>query len=305
MKRPLLLIAGLLLLVIVPVTRAEIKVTTERNASERASARFKFNNVPSPAKSDAATAAKFAILDGERDPNGGDITALHDGKLPNEDDQPSANFFFRAGTDGGRLLLDLGKAIDIRQINIYSWHAGSRGPQVCQLYASDGQSDAFNAEPKMGTDLEKAGWKSIAKIDTRPREGDAGGQYGASVSDSSGVLGKYRYLIFDIRRTEDADGFGNTFYSEIDVLDRDAPKIAEAVTIQRVEKMFEAEGGKYRFTFDTTVAPDLTEWAYKELSPVVLEWYPKLIAMLPSEGFAAPTNVTILFRDNMGGTPAS
>jgi hypothetical protein len=49
----------------------------------------------------------------------------------------------------------------------------------------------------------------------------------------------------------------------------------------------------------------LTAWADKELRPVVQEWYPKLVAMLPSEGFSARTNVTIRFRDNMGGTPAS
>jgi hypothetical protein len=49
----------------------------------------------------------------------------------------------------------------------------------------------------------------------------------------------------------------------------------------------------------------LTEWAEKELQPVVQEWYPRIVAMLPSEGYNAPTRVTIVFRDNMGGTPAS
>src|SRR6185369_8183396 len=38
---------------------------------------------------------------------------------------------------------------------------------------------------------------------------------------------------------------------------------------------------------------------------VVTEWYPKLVKMLPSEGYEAPTRMTLLFRDNMGGTPAS
>jgi hypothetical protein len=72
-----------------------------------------------------------------------------------------------------------------------------------------------------------------------------------------------------------------------------------------IQKSFTAADGKYQFTIDTTLAPDLTEWTEKELKPVVQEWYPKLVEMLPSEGFEAPTRVTIIFRDNMGGTPAS
>jgi hypothetical protein len=37
----------------------------------------------------------------------------------------------------------------------------------------------------------------------------------------------------------------------------------------------------------------------------VQEWYPKLVAMLPSEGWTPTTNVTLRFRTDMGGTPAS
>jgi hypothetical protein len=61
----------------------------------------------------------------------------------------------------------------------------------------------------------------------------------------------------------------------------------------------------YPFTLEATLAPDWMEWADPELRPVVQEWYPKLIAMLPSEGFQAATNVTLRFRTDMGGTPAS
>jgi len=38
---------------------------------------------------------------------------------------------------------------------------------------------------------------------------------------------------------------------------------------------------------------------------VVQEWYPKLVQMLPSDGFEAPTNITLRFRNDMRGTPAS
>src|ERR1044072_7501632 len=63
-------------------------------------------------------------------------------------------------------------------------------------------------------------------------------------------------------------------------------------------KAFDAEGGKYQFTIDATAAPDLMEWADRELRPVVQVWYPKLVAMLPSDGFEASTNVTLRFRND-------
>jgi hypothetical protein len=285
--------------------QAEIRITAEHNAGDRAGASFKFEKVPAPSKGDAATKAKFAIIDGERDNNGGELNKLNDGKVPNEDDQPSENFFFGPGADGGRLRIDFGDRITIQRVNTYSWHSNTRGPQVYKLYASDGSVDGFNAEPKKAADPESCGWKLLAKVDTRPKEGQGGGQYGVSISDSSGNLGQYRYLLLDISRTEDKDPFGNTFYSEIDVVDPNAPDVAVTTEDAKpITKSFDADGGRYRFTVDTTVAPDLTEWADKELRPVVQQWYPKLVAMLPSEGWQPRTNVTLRFRDNMG-VPAS
>src|SRR5579864_5219770 len=63
------------------------------------------------------------------------------------------------------------------------------------------------------------GWKLIATVDTRPKHGDSGGQYGVSISDSSGTLGKFRYLLFDSIPSEDDDPWGSTFFSEINVVE--------------------------------------------------------------------------------------
>ena len=38
--------------------------------------------------------------------------------------------------------------------------------------------------------------------------------------------------------------------------------------------------------------------------PMVYQWYPKLIAMLPSDGYTAPKSIKLTFKDDMGGTPA-
>jgi hypothetical protein len=105
--------------------------------------------------------------------------------------------------------------------------------------------------------------------------------------------------------TEKRDPFGNTFYSEIDIMDANGPVpvAVDTVASAPVLKSFEAEG--FHFTIDATAAPDLMDWADTKLRPVVQEWYPKLVALLPSEGFSAATNVTLTFRNNLGGTPAA
>jgi hypothetical protein len=279
-------------------SHSEIKVLFERNRDQDASPAFQFGRVPAPVKGDAAAGAKFSIVDGERDPNGGGSEKLHDDQLPEEGDEPGENFFFAQGTDGGRLLVDLAKTIDIRQVNTYSWHPGTRGPQVYALYASTGTNTDFNGQPKRATDPAQCGWKLIAKVDTRPAPGRPGGQYGVSISDSQGVIGSYRYLLFDISRTEDTDPFGNTFYSEIDVLDtKTTPE-----PIARVEPPFKIKStdGYCEISIDAWRAPELKAWAEQNLGPVLAEWYPKLVAMLPSPGYGAPKNVRVTLRPGRG-----
>jgi hypothetical protein len=191
----------------------------ERNGPATATHEFKFKNVPSPSSDDAASNAKLTLIDGEIDGGSAGLSALVDGRLPPDEDEPAANLFFNAGSSGGRFRMDLGKAIDIAQINSYSWHSNSRGPQLYKLYAADGSESKLELDPRRGIDPATRGWKFIALVSTLPQRGEDGGQYGVSVSDSSGILGKYRYLLFDCYVTELYDNWGNTFYSEIDVIE--------------------------------------------------------------------------------------
>ena len=280
---------------------ASVSVTAERNDTQYAEATFQFKTVRPPLRGDAAAQATFTLVDGVRDRNGGELAALHDGRAPTEEDQPGDNFFFAAGTDGGRILVDLGQKIEIQQVNTFSWHPGERGPQVYALFASDGSAAGFQAQPKRGTDPVACGWARIADVDTRPKSGSAGGQYGVSVTSTDGALGKYRYLLFDIQRTENDDAFGQTFYSEIDVLDRNSPVTEAPPAPAAGKQVVEFGGGRYRCSIDTSEVPDLTEVVDQRLVPVVKEWYPKLVEMLPSPGFAAPTNFSIVFKKDMAG----
>jgi len=198
---------------------AQTKITIDHNTGSAINPEFKFKSVPSPARDDAATNARVIMVDGEADGNSAGIEALNDGVLPTSDDQPRRNFFIAAGSGGARLLIDLGRVIEISQINSYSWHPNSRGPQIYRVWASDGNGARFNAEPTANVDPRTVGWRVLATVDTRSDDADKdGGQFGVSITDARGSLGRFRYLLFDCYVTEVADNFGNTFYSEIDVV---------------------------------------------------------------------------------------
>ena len=198
----------------------DAKITIDRNANNVANHDFKFKTVSSPAKDDAAAKAELVLIDGEIDGNGADLTAVNDGVLPSDQDEPSKNFFFNAGTTGGRFRFDFGRVIDIAQVNSYSWHTNTRAPQVYNLYGSDGLDPKFNADPSRRVKPESVGWTLIASVNTTTQNGVEGGQYAVSVTSPSGSLGKYRHLMFDCFVTESADDWGNTFYSEIDVIEK-------------------------------------------------------------------------------------
>jgi hypothetical protein len=264
---------------------------------------FTFTNVPAPAKNDVASSAKVFVVAGERDGNGGDPAVLRDGRLPAGEDEPESNFFFDAGTDGGRIAMDLGRAVDIQQVNTYSWHPSSRGPQVYTLYAGNG-GENFNPHPPRDVDPATCGWQRIARVDTRPKGGEGGGQYGVSITDSDGTLGTFQHLLFDISRTESADPFGNTFYSEVDVVDKNGPALVVAAAGSSVFTIPTADGSS-QIAIDTSAAPELKDWAEQKLAPVLAGWFPRIVAMLPSENYTAPKQFRITLRPENGVAYAS
>jgi hypothetical protein len=291
--KPCSIITGAALVLLAGLTvRAEVKVTFDRNLE--GTPEFKFKNVPSPLQNDAAAKGKFTIVDGQSDSNGSSLRALNNGLLPQEEDDPGANFFFQAGTEGGRLLLDLGSVIDVKQVNSYSWHPGDRAPQVYTLYGADGAAQDFDAAPRKGADPATCGWKLLASIDTRPPTGEAGGQYGVSIADTAGALGKYRYFLFDVFRTETRDDFGHTFFSEIDVraMEPAEPEVAAGARPARTKD--------FDYTLDVSQAPDLKEWAETRLRPAMDKWYPILRDCLASDGFTAPKQFSVTIKP-MGG----
>jgi hypothetical protein len=146
----------------------------------------------------------------------------------------------------------------------------------------------------------------VAEVDTRPEEGEPGGQYAVSIANLAGdAIGKHRYLLFDISRTESDDPFGNTFFSEIDVSDGKEHAPAARATTAPATAPAELDvlpvAGRYEIAFDTSQVPEIKPWVDKTLKPVCAEWYPKIVEMLPSDGYAAPRRFTIIFHKDMPG----
>jgi len=279
---------------------AEIKVVSEANRGESALPEFKFKTVPAPSATDAANRAKFTIVAGSRDRNGGDLKLLNDGRLPEGEDEPGANLFFAAGSEGGRILVDLGEATDVKRIATYSWHPGSRGPQVYKLYGDDPEAKNFDANSAAADDLAKAGWKLLAEVDARPKKGEPGGQYGVNIARDAGLpVGKHRYLLFDVARTGLDEWFDNTFFSEIDVDDGREHSAPERPKAPKVDVL--KFGDKYEIAFDASQAPELKPWVDEKLKPICAAWYPKIVDMLPSRDYAAPNRFAIVFEADMRG----
>lgn len=269
---------------------APVKVATGNSEEDTG---FVTETTPAPAKNDAASSATFKVVAGTADPNSGPIAVLNDGKIPRGEDEPASNFFF---SGGGRLVADLGKATDIASIATYSWHNGPRAAQYFEVYAADGTEKNFKAEPGAADKLEDSGWKSIAKVDTTAKRG---GQHAVSITPQSGkAIGSYRYVLFDIKKNPKEEQFNDTFFSEIDIVDAAGPELARVEKPKKITQQFSSKDGKFKYTLDVTEAPDLQEWCAKNLIPVLDEWYPKIIDMLPVEGFTPAHSITFTLKDS-------
>jgi hypothetical protein len=58
--------------------------------------------------------------------------------------------------------------------------------------------------------------------------------------------------------------------------------------------------GQYEITFDTSRSPEMRAWVEAKLAPTMIEWYPKIVAYLPSDGFTAPKHLKVVIRPGRG-----
>jgi predicted alpha-1,2-mannosidase len=60
--------------------------------------------------------------------------------------------------------------------------------------------------------------------------------------------------------------------------------------------IIKSRDGKYEISIDSSAAPELTGWAEHKLAPVLAEWYPKIVTLLPGPGFTAPAAFHLTIR---------
>lgn len=267
--------------------------------------RFSFPRIARPAVDDLAAKGTWRVIAGRPDRNSGGSVCLSDGRIPRSSDDPRANFFFAAGTGEGLLVLELQQAAEIRQIVSYSWHTGGRAPQVYTLYGATGEEPGFRFPAAVQDLAGLTGWSRLATVDSRSA-GIAGGQHAVQVSDAAGSLGRFRHLLFHVLAADPADRFGQTFFSEIDVVSGAADRLQRVELPEVRELTFATQNGEYQFTVDTTAAQELESWTDQQLRPVILEWYPRIVQLLPGPGFQAPRKVRFRYQPDaeMRGIPA-
>ncbi len=258
------IVAILLALATTPNVFAEVTVKTEQ--INPASPTWSFKNIPGPSKSDIAQGAKVSLVGNQWEPAGGDGSILVNGRLPNDPlDLSEEAFLPNANANGGSIVIDLGKVQPVAAVCSYSWHEnppdqGSRGPQVYTLYGSAAENpDATNL----------ASWIKIADVDTRPNKTGAqwNGQHGAFISNTTGKLGDYRYILLAVQSThsplQSNPAMANTLYGEIDVHTKETlAKAGDAVVVKsvKVTDVWVAFKTHYDIGYTDTVANVLTKF---------------------------------------------
>jgi hypothetical protein len=129
---------------------------------------------------------------------------LHDGRLA-EGYGP----VFGNRVVGGAYRIDLGKAIELTEVNVWSYaQNGKRGPQRYVLFGSTGDADpGWNIE-------DRATFKPIAAVDTRSQKVRRFLATGIRNSDAS-PLGTFRWLVLVVSPVTEIQE--NTAYQEIQI----------------------------------------------------------------------------------------
>lgn len=181
---------------------------------------YQFSSIPAISANDLANGLTPTIV-GTVAVGSGGASKLTDGTGASAADSPSSNFSWDDFSAAQKILIDLGSIYAVAQVNSYSWHHGNglRAPQDYVLYASTGTGAGFDP-----LDFTSPGWTLLASVNSEIAGGASAnaGQHGASIGDTSGSLGNFRYFGFSVN---DPFGFESSFYSEIDIVAVPEPTI--------------------------------------------------------------------------------
>ncbi|MEQ1632463.1 MAG: hypothetical protein ABL997_08830, partial [Planctomycetota bacterium] len=131
------------------------------------------------------------------------LPRLCDGEAARSEGDAERFVRFEPRNGDARVHADLGAAVDVSRVSVFSWHGGDRAPQKYDLYASD-----RDVPPALdAADPVQAGWTLLAEVDSGSL--GRGGKHGTSVAKEGG-LGRYRHLLVVVHSA-------GALFSEIDV----------------------------------------------------------------------------------------
>lgn len=199
---------------------------------------FIFDTIAPPTDQDFADAsngvAKFSIpkrnkstSEAKLHRDSGALTKLIDGKGQNRQDAPRQSVYFEDRRHKASLLLDLSKKVDISKVNTYTWHESWRdkldSTRAVQKYTLWGYNGSGSPILENNT-LSETGWIRIARVNSDAFFNvttieDRPAQQACSIFAEGNSLGKFRYLLFDVKATRGGpfDHPYHIFFGEIDV----------------------------------------------------------------------------------------
>lgn len=180
--------------------------------------------------------ASIRVVQGNLAPDSGPVELLLDGRGQSNSDSPGESVFFGNNNQKGRILLDLGRSVTVREINTYSWHKYEmvppghprRNSRTIQRYVLYGY--AGEMPPPTRGDPAANGWTLISRVNSDaffavlPRV-EWPAQLAVSITGKDGQIGRYRYLLWEVHPTHVDAGPAttmrrsehNTFFGEFDV----------------------------------------------------------------------------------------
>ncbi|MBI9018362.1 MAG: hypothetical protein JEZ07_14000 [Phycisphaerae bacterium] len=200
---------------------AETQVKVEKGDIKNGT--YIFDNIAPPSAADAASGCKIIVKNNKLDPSSADASWLVNGVLSATGGKPSqAVFFTNDNSNGGQIIIDMGKVVSIASINTYSYHEfpgdqGARAPQVYDLYGS------VSVNLDLPVNISGGKWVQIASVDSRPNTTgkEWNGIYGVNICNEDKDIGRFRYLLWDIKPTnsplQSQSRWTNTFFTEFDV----------------------------------------------------------------------------------------
>lgn len=199
-----LLLTTLIFVAALGQSMASPMVTTQSFAPGQG-ATVNFTTVPNISSTDLANGlpdSAYSVQAGSPLAESGVPSLLGNGVLQTVDNGPGQSFF--SNNDPFTFTIDLGAIRNIGQVNTYSRHFDSTNGRAAQQYTLLGSIDNLT-------------FTLITSVNNDPSSGAA--IFGNSITDTTGLLGNYRYLQFQTH----SNPFG-TFYGEIDVVAATVPE---------------------------------------------------------------------------------